>query len=136
MEKSSKKRTGQPKQSAPRPAAGPEGGADGAVAARVQVKKNELVERVALKSGVKKAAARDLTDAVLAVLAEALEAGETLLAPPLGKLALARRTDRNGGTVLHLKLRRAATAEGASHAEETAKKDEKSGPPPLAKPEE
>ncbi|MFD2172597.1 HU family DNA-binding protein [Rhodobacter lacus] len=100
-----------------------------AVAARVQVKKKDLIERVALKGGVKKAAARDLTDAVLAVMAEALEAGETLVVPPLGKLSLARRTERAGSAVLHLRLKRAGAQEGE-------KKDEKSGSDPLAKPEE
>ncbi|PTV94275.1 DNA-binding protein [Rhodobacter aestuarii] len=95
----------------------------------LQVKKREIVERVALRSGAKKAVARDMTDAVLAVLAEALAAGETLVLPPLGKLTVQRQAERGGADVLHLKLKRPGS--GAAD-----KKDEISGEDPLAEGED
>ncbi len=96
-----------------------------APAAVVQVKKKDFVERVAARSGAKKAVARDLTDAVLEVLAQALTQGESLALPPLGKLTVLRQSDKAGGEVLHLKLKRA-------NAEAGTKKDEDSRQDPLA----
>ena len=94
-------------------------------AATVQVRKKDFVERVAARSGAKKPVARDLTEAVLDVLAQALARGESLVLPPLGKLTVVRQTDKAGGEVLHLKLKRAS-------AEAGAKKDEDSAQDPLA----
>ena len=91
----------------------------------LQVKKKDFVERVALRSGARKPVARDLTEAVLAVLGEALSKGETLVLPPLGKIAVSRKLDKTGGEVLHVKLRRMAAAD-------TAKKGEDSAEDPLA----
>lgn len=99
------------------------------VAVRVQVKKKDFVERVVLRSGTKKPAARDLTEAVLAVLGEALAKGETLVLPPLGKISVARAVGKSGGEILHVKLRRMALPEDA-------KKDEDSATDPLADAEE
>ncbi|ADE86314.1 HU family DNA-binding protein [Rhodobacter capsulatus] len=99
------------------------------VAVRVQVKKKDFVERVVLRSGAKKPAARDLTEAVLAVLGEALAKGETLVLPPLGKISVARAVGKSGGEILHVKLRRMALPEDA-------KKDEDSATDPLADAEE
>lgn len=99
------------------------------VAARVQVKKKDFVERVVLRSGAKKPVARDLTEAVLAVLGEALAQGETLVLPPLGKMSVARSVGKAGGEILHVKLRRMALPEDA-------KKDANSASDPLADAEE
>ena len=96
-----------------------------APAAVVQVRKKDFVERVAARSGAKKAVARDLTDAVLEVLAQALAKGESLAVPPLGKLMVVRQSDKAGGEVLHLKLKR-------TNAEAEAKKDEDFDQDPLA----
>ena len=99
------------------------------VAVRVQVKKKDFVERVVLRSGAKKPVVRDLTEAVLAVLGEALAKGETLVLPPLGKISVARTVDKTGGDILHVKLRRMA-------APEDAKKNEDSASDPLAEAED
>ncbi|SDG05685.1 HU family DNA-binding protein [Rhodobacter capsulatus] len=99
------------------------------VAVRVQVKKKDFVERVVLRSGAKKPVVRDLTEAVLAVLGEALAKGETLVLPPLGKISVARSVGKAGGEILHVKLRRMA-------APEDAKKDDDSASNPLADAEE
>lgn len=100
-----------------------------AASVSIQVKKKDFVERVALRSGAKKPVARDLTEAVLASLGEALAQGETLILPPLGKISVARAVDKAHGAVLHLKLRRMTAGEGA-------KKDEDSGSDPLAESED
>ena len=95
----------------------------------LQVKKKDFVERVALRSGARKPVARDLTEAVLAVLGEALAQGETLVLPPLGKMSVARSVGKAGGEILHVKLRRMALPEDA-------KKDADSASDPLADAEE
>ncbi|PYF08651.1 DNA-binding protein HU-beta [Rhodobacter viridis] len=102
---------------------------DGGAALSVQVKKRDFVERVVLRSGAKKPVARDLTEAVLATLGEALAKGETLVLPPLGKISVTRSISKAGGDMLHIKLRRMGTAEDA-------KKDEDSAEDPLAVAEE
>ncbi|TKD13797.1 HU family DNA-binding protein [Rhodobacter capsulatus] len=99
------------------------------VAVRVQVKKKDFVERVVLRSGAKKPVVRDLTEAVLAVLGEALAKGETLVLPPLGKISVARTVDKTGGDILHVKLRQMA-------APEDAKKNADSASDPLAEAED
>ncbi|MBZ4023145.1 hypothetical protein CKO11_11810 [Rhodobacter sp. TJ_12] len=102
---------------------------DPAVAVSVQVRKKEIVDRVALRSGAKRAVARDMTEAVLGVLSEALARGETLVLPPLGKIAVQRQADKPTGEVLHLKLKRIGSGTGA-------KKDAESAQDPLAEPED
>ncbi len=94
-------------------------------AAQVMVKKKDFVDRVVAVSGAKKPVARDLTEAVLKVLGEALSKGESLVLPPLGKLRVARQLDKSGGEVLQIKLKRMS-------AEAGAKKAEKTGADPLA----
>ncbi|MBW0157637.1 HU family DNA-binding protein [Sedimentimonas flavescens] len=92
------------------------------------LRKKDFVERVAKISGAKKAVARDVAQAVLEVLSEALEKGETIALPPLGKMRVTRTAVNNGASVLHIKLKRgSADASGAA-----AQKDEKSAADPLA----
>lgn len=102
--------------------------ADGGSAV-VLVKKKDFVERVVAASGAKKAVARDMTEAVLRVLGEALSNGEGLILPPLGKLRVAKHIDKTGAEVLQIKLKR-------STAEPGAKKAEKTGADPLAEAED
>ncbi len=70
------------------------------------LRKKELIERVALVSGVKKQDTRAIIDAVLSVLGDALAAGETLALPPFGKARVNRHKDVDGGEMLTVKLRR------------------------------
>ncbi|WBL32042.1 HU family DNA-binding protein [Sinirhodobacter sp. HNIBRBA609] len=92
------------------------------------LRKKDFVERVAKISGAKKAVARDVAQAVLQVLSEALENGETIALPPLGKMRVTRTAVNNGASVLHIKLKRgSADASGAA-----AQKDKKSAADPLA----
>ncbi|WP_444464203.1 HU family DNA-binding protein [Rhodobacter capsulatus] len=96
------------------------GADDTGAAVSLQVKKKDFVERVALRSGAKKPVARDLTEAVLATLGEALSKGESLILPPLGKIAVSRRIDKAGGEVLQVKLRRMSSGEAAKKNEDFA----------------
>ncbi|MCT2541110.1 HU family DNA-binding protein [Sedimentimonas flavescens] len=106
--------------------AAPEAPAQAAAASALR--KKDFVERVAKISGAKKAVARDVAQAVLQVLSEALEKGETIALPPLGKMRVTRTAVNNGASVLHIKLKRgSADASGA-----VAQKDEKSAADPLA----
>ncbi len=70
------------------------------------VKLTDLVDRVVASSGQKKAEATKAVKATLAVLAGAIEAGEVLALPPLGRLTLAKRKTTAKGEILTLKLRR------------------------------
>ena len=97
------------------PAAGPgapgpepvaEDAAEGAAAPGAVLKKKDLLDRVAARSGVKKGEARDIVEAVLAELGAALARGEGLNLPPLGKAKVNRTRDSAQGEVLIVKLRR------------------------------
>ncbi|MEL6644669.1 MAG: HU family DNA-binding protein [Pseudomonadota bacterium] len=72
------------------------------------MRKPELIDRVVLRSGVKKRDAKPAIEAALAVLGEALSEGEVLQLPPLGKLRVTRTVEQDEGEVLVCKLRRRA----------------------------
>lgn len=103
----------------------PEAGAEGE--ASLVLRKKDFVERVMIASGVKKPVARDVSEAVLKVLGEALDAGETMTLPPLGKIRVTKHLDKQGGEVLQVKIKRLTGPE---------KKDEKTDDTPLAEGEE
>ena len=97
--------------------------------AAVMLRKKDFLERVIATSGVKRAVARAVTDAVLKELGTALSQGENLVLPPLGKLRVTKQIDRSGAELLQVKIRRGGpTAE----AEEG---DEKTDDTPLAEAE-
>ncbi|MFC2969142.1 HU family DNA-binding protein [Acidimangrovimonas pyrenivorans] len=68
--------------------------------------RKELFGRVMAMSGAKKKDVKPIAEAVLTVLGAALEAGEELNLPPLGKVRIARRNANGAAEVLTLKLRR------------------------------
>ena len=72
------------------------------------MRKNDLIDRVVLRSGVKKKDAKPAVEAALAVLGEALSDGEVLQRPPLGKGRVTRTVEQDSGEVLVCKLRRRA----------------------------
>ncbi|MDD8022425.1 MAG: HU family DNA-binding protein [Paracoccaceae bacterium] len=100
--------------------------------ATLVLKKKDFIERVVLASGVKRGVARDVSDAVLKVLGEALSNGESLMLPPLGKLRVARQIDRQGTEILQIKLRRPDLTAVAADAATGAKKDAETDEDPLA----
>lgn len=86
-------------------AVGPEVAGNGAAKGGT-LRKKDLVERVVTASGAKKKDVRGIVEAVLAVLGDALHAGEILALPPFGKARVNRQKDTAGGETLVVKLRR------------------------------
>ncbi|MBD3765676.1 MAG: HU family DNA-binding protein [Rhodobacterales bacterium] len=68
--------------------------------------KKEFVDRVAAASGAKKKLAREIVEATLAALGDALSKGEDVVLPPLGRMRVSRSRDNASGEVLNIKLRR------------------------------
>ncbi|QYK40609.1 MAG: HU family DNA-binding protein [Paracoccaceae bacterium] len=75
-----------------------EGAAEGAPEAP-SLTKRVLFERVETATGAKKKAVREIVDATLAQLGEALAKGESLVLPPLGRMAVTR-TKGDKGTMM------------------------------------
>ena len=71
-----------------------------------EVRKRELIDRVAQRSGMKKRDVKPMVEAMLSVMGQALSDGEELNLQPFGKLRVARRKDLANGQVLTVKLRR------------------------------
>lgn len=96
------------KPAAAKPAAAVEGGA--APAAKPEkadsLKKKELLERVvAAIGGKKKAGVKEIVEATLTTLGEALQKGETLNLPPFGKARIAKSKGEGNKSQLTVKLR-------------------------------
>ncbi len=101
-----------PRTKAPeKPAAKP---APPAKAAEVAVlRKKELIERVVARSGVKKKDAKPTIEAMLAVLGEALAAGEELNLQPLGKVMVKKTKELPNAKMMVCRIRqRNAVDEG------------------------
>ena len=88
-------------------------------AARPQLRMRDVIERVMDRSGMKKGEARSAIEASMAVLADAIERGEDLDLPDLGKLKLQREkvTDTGGVYTLRLIRKRKAAAPNEALAE-------------------
>ncbi len=85
------------------------------------LRKKELVERVVAASGAKKKIAKDVVEATLQVLGEALAAGEQLVLPPFGNAHKTREKDTaSGGSTMTLRLRRAGPKKPGTEGEESA----------------
>lgn len=88
----------------------------------------DLVARVAEATGAKVKDVRETVEATLAELGKALDQGQTLQLPPLGKLSVAPRKGADDTSPIKLKLRRAADpkVKKASKKEALAEPDEAS----------
>ncbi len=75
-----------------------------------QLRLKDLVEQVAEATDTKKPAAREMVEAVLAAMAAALDKGEGLNLPPLGRVRIARNKTDDQGSILTLKLKRSGAA--------------------------
>lgn len=85
------------------------------------LRKKELVERVVAASGAKKKIAKDIVEATLKVLGEALAAGEQLVLPPFGNAHKTREKDTpSGGSTMTVRLRRAGAKKPGGEGEESA----------------
>ena len=81
------------------------------------MKKKEMIAKVAEASGVKRSDAKKVLEAVLAELGDALQRGDELNLPPLGKVSVNRQREGSGAHIVIAKLRRpkammAGTEEG------------------------
>jgi nucleoid DNA-binding protein len=70
------------------------------------MKLKDLIDRVATASDQNKKDVRAVVEATLAELGKALEAGETLILPPLGRVRIANQKSDATGQIMTLKLRR------------------------------
>ena len=68
----------------------------------------DLIARVAEATGAKVKDVRDTVEATLAEIGKALDQGQSLQVPPLGKLSVAPRKGADDTSPIKLKLRRAA----------------------------
>lgn len=89
------------------------------------MKKKDFIDRVAEASGVKRGEAKKAVEATLKELGDALQRGEELNLPPLGKVTVKRQQDAGGAHVIVAKLRRSKTmlgeeAGGAEASDESA----------------
>ncbi len=68
--------------------------------------KREFLTRVAHQVNVPRAQIREIVEATLEQLGNAIAEGETLALPPFGKARVSRQRTTKGGEVLILRLRR------------------------------
>lgn len=90
------------------------------------LRKKDLLDRVGAKSKAKKKDIKDVVEATLLVLGEALAAGEELNLPPLGKAKVNRQKGVAGGDMYIIKLRRSTgkTAGGDEATEALAEAED------------
>jgi nucleoid DNA-binding protein len=70
------------------------------------LKKKDLIDRVLKVTGAKKKDVRDIVEATLNVLGDALSKGEMLNLPPFGKAKVSRPSETGSGKAMTVKLRR------------------------------
>ncbi|MFZ1470475.1 MAG: HU family DNA-binding protein [Paracoccaceae bacterium] len=70
------------------------------------LKIRDLVSRVVEVSGVKRKDVKDIVEATLGVLGDALARGEDMNLPGLGRTRVARSSEKDGAAHLTLKVRR------------------------------
>lgn len=78
----------------------------------------DLIDAVATLSGEKRQSVRPVVEATLRVLGDALEAGESIVAPPFGKARVNRAKDTASGAMLTVKLKRSGAAKAPKSAED------------------
>lgn len=74
-------------------------------AAAVQLRKKELINRVLDVVGGKKKGVKEIVEATLSVLGEALQKGEALNIPPFGRAKVARQKGEGRTSSMTVKLR-------------------------------
>lgn len=78
------------------------------VTLRQQLRMKDMVERVMDRTGLKKGEVKASVEATLAVLGEALESGEDINTPGLGKMRVTREKPTPRGRMMMVKLVRNA----------------------------
>lgn len=93
------------------PVASVQSGTEPVKAMRVKgptMKIKELVERVTAATGAKKKDVKEIVEATLSALGDGLEKGEELNLPGLGRARVARSAEKDGTSLMTLKVRRGA----------------------------
>ncbi|MDT1063770.1 HU family DNA-binding protein [Paracoccus sp. CPCC 101403] len=70
------------------------------------LQKRQFLNRIAQRTGQRNADIRNIVEATLAELGDAIAAGQTLALPPLGRARINRQKDVSGSEVIILRLRR------------------------------
>ncbi|MTH33666.1 DNA-binding protein [Paracoccus limosus] len=73
------------------------------------LQKRQFLNAVALRSGLRPAQIKEVVEATLAELGDAIASGQTLALPPLGRARVNRQKDVSGSEVIVLRLRRRAS---------------------------
>lgn len=118
------KKTTAPKAAAPKAAKTPAKAAKTAVAdgagtvatAAPSMKLKELVARVAEATGAKKPQVKEIVEAALTQIGKALDSGETVHLPALGKLKVNRTRALEQGSVLSMKLKRGTAGKATKNS--------------------
>ncbi|MEY8096377.1 HU family DNA-binding protein [Falsihalocynthiibacter sp. S25ZX9] len=71
-----------------------------------EMKKNDLIDRIIAKNGMKRKDVKPLVETLLSVLGEAIGKGETLNLQPMGKLVIKKTKDMPNATVTVCRIRR------------------------------
>ncbi len=82
------------------------------------VRLKDLIDRVVALSGAKRQSVKPVVEATLKVLGDALEAGENLVLPPLGRARLNRSKDTASGPMLTVKLKRGSAAKAGKSGDD------------------
>lgn len=70
------------------------------------LQKRQFLNAVAQRSGMRSAQIKEVVEATLAELGDAIASGQTLALPPLGRARVNRQKDVSGAEVIILRLRR------------------------------
>ncbi|WP_230383031.1 HU family DNA-binding protein [Paracoccus shanxieyensis] len=70
------------------------------------LQKRQFLARIAQRTGMRNAQIKEIVEATLAELGDAMAAGQTLALPPLGRARINRQRDVSGAEVIVLRLRR------------------------------
>ncbi|MCB1398579.1 MAG: HU family DNA-binding protein [Rhodobacteraceae bacterium] len=98
------------------PAPAPASAGEGAV---LVLRKKEFLDRIHAETGARKKDVREIADATLKILGEALGRGEALALSPLGKIRVNRQVGKAEAETLIVKIRRDG-AKPAKKVEQTA----------------
>ena len=117
-----------PKVSAPSAAAAPAepttGAAEAGAARAPSLKLRALVDRVVDATGGKKKGVKEVVEATLAALGDALAKGEELNLPGVGKVRVAKSADKEGRAMMTLKVRGTGTPKPKQAKEPLAEAEE------------
>ena len=87
------------------------------------LKMKDLIDKVVTSTGKKKADIREIIEATLGALGDALANGDTLNLPPFGRAKVSRAAEAGSGKAMTIKLRRPSAAGSGSATSKQALAD-------------